>query len=189
MADDNKKKLNKLKLPDRTPDEDLSPEELKIRKQAQEFQKKYGDENAPDEEGAIEGDLEDVIPGGSVLSMLTPLGGAKKALKQGVEAAPGIIRKISQKGAPLFSEAVESGTTGTGAKNFAKFIRGEDIELATAASKKAKPESLKVPRFGSSNKLKALQEERNTLDLKTEAGRSRLKEIDHMLKNRTYFKD
>lgn len=142
------------------------------------------------EEGIEEGDLEDVVPYGSTLSMLTPLGGAKKALRKGAkevaEHAPGIIRKLEQKAAPLFSDAVEAGATKPGAKSFAKFIRGGEEVVENAPKKKL--ETLKVPRFSTGNeKLKALQAERESLNLKTPEGRDRLKEIDHMLENRTYF--
>ena len=53
MADFIKKLRNKQPNGPMTPDEDLSPEELAVRKNAQSFQQKYGDQS-PEEEGAHE---------------------------------------------------------------------------------------------------------------------------------------
>lgn len=103
MSDNPKSKLAKLRstvpLAD-IRDENESDEE-RIRRNALEFRgTKAGPEFAdkPEEEGAIEGDLEDVVPYGSTLSMLTPLGGLKGAARHGAEEfaehAPSLLGKL-----------------------------------------------------------------------------------------------
>lgn len=99
------------------------------------------------------------------------------------------LNKLKESGMPnkpSFHEAVAAGETKPGSFNFAKFIRGEGNSAPKAMNK---PETLQVPRMGTNDKVKALQSERQYLNLKTPEGRDRLKEIDHMLKNRTYFEE
>jgi hypothetical protein len=151
------------------------------------MQKKYGIEDQPAEAGIEEGDLEDVVPYGSTLSMMTPVGsltkGIRRVTKEAAEKAPGVLRKLE---APLFADAVKEGAEEAGSKGFAKFIRGEADDVAKKSAPAAK-ETLKVERFATGNpKVKELQFERRYLDLKTPEGRRRLKEIDDLLKNRTY---
>lgn len=82
MAD----KLKKLRMPEGKPLDD--PEEEAIRQRALKFQKEQAGpefEDKPEEEGAVEGDLEDIVPYGSTISMVTPMGAGKKLARKGAK--------------------------------------------------------------------------------------------------------
>lgn len=71
-------------------------DEEEVKKRAAKAQDKYQTENkviVPKEKGAEEGDLEDIIPGGSALSMMTPIGTGKAVVKKG-------IKELAEMGAP-----------------------------------------------------------------------------------------
>jgi hypothetical protein len=168
---------------------EMSDEEKAVKANADKAAANYETETgapAPEEPG-IEPDytLEDAAS----IALTGPAAGmARKAGSLAVnKAGRAGIEKLKEKGPPpAFHEAVKAGETGTGPSNFAKFIRGEAKEVAKDVKK---PESLQVPRMGTSDKAKDLMAEREILNLKTPAGRDRLKEIDQILANRTYFKE
>lgn len=122
----------------------------------------------------------------------------KKALQKGEQALGNTaLDKLKEKGPPANPPHWSEVAKGEGeAPSFAKFIRGEAkkeegsaANMAPAGAAKPEKESLQVPRFGTNEKVKALQNERQSLNLNTPEGRARLKEIDSMLSNRSYFKE
>lgn len=93
-----------------------SDEEVEERKRkAQEFQRTMGMKGptgatAPDEKGIIEEDPEDIVPGGSYLSAITPLGVDKVGLKLlGRMAAEDLIKYGEKAGAKNISKMLEKG--------------------------------------------------------------------------------
>lgn len=72
------------------------PDEEEVKKRASKAQDKYQTENkviVPKEKGIEEGDLEDIIPGGSALSAMTPLGAGKSLARKG-------LKELAKAGAP-----------------------------------------------------------------------------------------
>lgn len=126
-------------------------------------------------------------------------GMAKRAGSLALTKAKGAaVDKLKERGAPkpAFHEAVSAGKE-TGAPSFAKFIRGDEPKAPSKLGSMGKPDSaprpevkeaLVTPRFGTSDRVKQLQTERQSLDLKSPEGRQRLKDIDAILENRSYFK-
>lgn len=109
---------------------------------------------------------------------------AEDALTQGRDQLPpGTMASTL----PLFSDAVAEGKAEKGAEGFAQFIRGAGKK--PVVQERRVIETVRTPRFGSSDQVRKLMDERKYLDLKTKAGRDRLKEIDQMLSNRTYFQE
>lgn len=75
------------------PQRKLSEDEQRIRDLALKFNQEYGIES-PEEPGIEEGDLEDVVPYGSTLSMATPIGSIKKVGKKAVTKSIDELRGI-----------------------------------------------------------------------------------------------
>lgn len=174
--------IAKMKQPD--------PEEERIRKRAdegiaqheQETGEKFQPEPGIEEDYTIE-DTASILVGGPAAGM------ARRAATAGARKAGGVaVEKLKQKGAPppRFDEAVAGGRE-SGGKSFAEFIRSEKAPAQGPA--KQKPEVLNQPRFGTNDRVRELQAERQGLDLKSPQGRDRLKEIDRLLENRTYFRE
>lgn len=69
-----------------------------IRRKSEEFQRKYG-ESGPRERGIEEQDLEDIVPGGSYLSMALPFGSSK------IRKGTSMLRKLAEKEAPAVRRA------------------------------------------------------------------------------------
>lgn len=160
-----------------------------IQKYEQETGEKFKEEPGIEPDYTIE-DAASMAIGGPAAGMGKKI--ASYAVRQGEKAvAKSALDKLRDEGKPMFSEAVSAGKTEAGPSAFSKFIRGEGAQVAGEAEKAAaQPKQvLNQPRFGTSDKVKVLQDERQSLNLNTPEGRGRLKEIDDLLKNRTYFKE
>lgn len=121
------------------------------------------------------------------LPTMNPLSAEKAVAKQEAKT----VGRLKDSGVPPLWAEVGPTDDVSKAKQFAGFVRGEEAAstpaagAASAAPKAAKKEVLNEVRFSATNKpVRALQDERMMLDLKTDAGRDRLKEIDRLLKQR-----
>lgn len=131
-------------------------------------------------------------PAGATTGGLRAIGKyvAKKALQEGEKTAGNsLINKLKDKGAPAPRWSDVAKNEGE-VEKFADFIRPKSkIAEAENSAVSTPKEVINTPRFGTNDKVKVLQDERQALNLNTPNGRDRLKEIDSLLSNRTYYKE
>lgn len=124
-----------------------SKEETEAQKRRiEEYRKKYGvtDERS-EEPGIEEQDLEDIVPGGSILSMALPVGmakrGARKAGTMAVKAGMELMEAAEKQGAKNIGKLIEKGAPAAldyGAMKKARLLEKEAAEEAAPVLKYGK---------------------------------------------------
>lgn len=151
---------------------------------------KYTEEPGIEPDEVTEGLITAPITGGATVPGMARSVGGMAVRQAEKSAAKSVLDKVKEggmpKSQPTFSEGVAAGTASPGGNNFAKFIRQAEETEVPAGTATATKQTVVTPRFGTTPEVKALQSERQFLDLKTPQGRARLQEIDGLLKNRTY---